>query len=558
MSEAIMYGAALQEMSTAVDLDQLEPGIPFSVTWIVENNGDRAWDGAVSLVYTDEEYPETADFPHTNLASSDSFALTELGEGGAVVPGDTAFLTFRFTAPGKPDTYWTGWQMQTGSGERFGPVLELRATVIVPLEKGVGELSYDMLGFENSFTAYNNMPGGQKFRGTWTIRNSGFDPWSGNFQIKYTPQKTADTNDAASIPMGLPETQRLGDLIGKEAVSPGETILIPLNFGAPEEPGIYAFQWQLMDEAGEPFGGTRWMRIVVRQPDGLAPPPPMDSDAYSYQGPQVTFFTGIHGPASDWMWGDGGFKKMMTRLNMPIFYWSVGGNKDNSGFGDISRNAVRLYWAPRPISAEEAYAEIRDSELRPFWDRGYRRFVFFNEPQFDAKIAGIEEGFGIAWKSADEFGDFLKICLQRARADFPGIHLYTTPMSSNEAFAPWHWRERMWAHVNGLVDGWCMHAYTGNNVDVEAAANDIAGQVKMLQRRFRLQIPVFISEASVNRGENAWQKAQVAHRLHQLLSQTRGVEGVFWYAAEWDPNSDHNHEGWYRNGIADAYLQQIV
>ena len=131
-------------------------------------------------------------------------------------------------------------------------------------------------------------------------------------------------------------------------------------------------------------------------------------------------------------------------------------------------------------------------------------------------------------------------------------------MSSNEAFAPWHWRERMWAHVNGLVDGWCMHAYTGDNVNVEAAASDIAGQVKELQRRFRLQIPIFVSEASVNRGDNSWQKAQVAHRLHQKLSQVPGVEGVFWYAAEWDPASDHHNEGWYRTGIADAYLQQLV
>ena len=406
MSQANMYQAKVLEFVSASDLDQLEPGAPFEVTWTVRNSGEAAWDASTQLVYTDESYADTADIPHTNLAGADSFTLAELGEGGEIVPGDTAFLTLIFGAPFQPDMYWTGWQLLTGDGERFGPVLELRATVIKPLEKGLGELSYEVAGFTNSFASYNNMHAGQTFTGTWTLKNSGVDPWSGNFQVKYTPQQTADTNDATSSAMGVAEVSRLGDLSGNEQVAPGENVVIPLNFKAPDQPGIYAFQWQMADEAGQPFGGTRWMRIVVRQPDGLAPPPPSTTGAYSYHGPQVTYFTGIHGPASDWMWGDGGFRNMMGKLNMPVFYWSVGGNKDNSGFGDKSRNAVRLYWAPRKVSPDDAYVEIRDGELRPFWDRGYRRFVFFNEPQFDAKIAGIEEGFSISWDSADELGRF--------------------------------------------------------------------------------------------------------------------------------------------------------
>jgi hypothetical protein len=148
--------------------------------------------------------------------------------------------------------------------------------------------------------------------------------------------------------------------------------------------------------------------------------------------------------------------------------------------------------------------------------------------------------------------------LQRARAEFPGIKLYTTPMSSNAAFDPWHWYNAMWSQVQGLVDGWCMHAYTGDNANVEEAAGDIAGQVVELQRRFALQIPIIVSEASVNRGSDAQQKARVARRVHQKLSAVPGVEGVYWYAAEWDPASDKHHEGWFHTGIADAYLAQVV
>jgi hypothetical protein len=103
-----------------------------------------------------------------------------------------------------------------------------------------------------------------------------------------------------------------------------------------------------------------------------------------------------------------------------------------------------------------------------------------------------------------------------------------------------------------------MHAYTGDNNDANAAAQDIANQVIELQRRLQLQIPIIVSEASVNRGDNAVQKAQVARLLPAKLSHIGGVEGVFWYAADWNPDFDTHHEGWFRTGIADAYLHQVA
>ena len=164
----------------------------------------------------------------------------------------------------------------------------------------------------------------------------------------------------------------------------------------------------------------------------------------------------------------------------------------------------------------------------------------------------------IAWYSKEEFAQFLKHCLQRTKQEFPGIKLYTTPMTSNAAFDPWGWRAAMWQQVKGLVDGWCMHAYTGNNSDADAAAQDIANQIIHLKREFQFTIPIVVSEASVNRGNNAAQKAQVAHLLPQKLAHISGIEGVFWYAADWNKDYDVNNEGWFQNGIADAYLQQSV
>jgi hypothetical protein len=411
-----------------------------------------------------------------------------------------------------------------------------------------------LVSFENSVESYNNMAAGQAFSGTWILKNTGFQTWTGDFRVVYHDQATGNTLDALRDRMGTEPSHTLREVSGRDRVDPDESVVIRVNFTAPQQPGIYAYHWQLVSDDGVPFGGVRWMRIVVARADGTAPPEPSDGLSFTHTGPEVTFFTGIHGPADDFVWGQQRFQDMIKRLNMPVFFMSHGSNPDFSALGDPQRNVVRLYWNPRPVTADEAYEEVRDDQLRRWWDRGYRRFVFFNEPQLDGRITRSEEGFGIAWKTKEEFARFLQTNLARARQEFPGIQLYTTPMTSNEAFDPWGWRHTMWAHVQGLVHGWCMHAYTGDNNDANAAAQDIANQVVEVQRRLQLQVPVIVSEASVNRGDNAVQKAEVARLLPTKLAHIGGVEGVFWYAADWNPDFDTHHEGWFRNGIADAYL----
>ena len=547
--------AKVVSMETFADLDQLLPDEPFTVTWVLANNGEAAWQD-VTFAFVGEATNGQADIPYVNLAGEAKFSLDSLGAENRVEPGHVAHLTVPLVAPRKPGVYLTGWQLQTAVGVPFGSVCELRTIVVSPTAKALASYNYQLIDFTNSEPNYNAMQPGQPFTGKWTLKNTGVDAWSGDFKIVASAETQADTRDAQFNPMGAALQAALRDLSGRDTVPPDATVTLQIQFAAPQKPGIYAFHWHLLDAAGRPFGGRRWMRIVVKGQMVPVPQPPQDSAAHVYGGTAVTFFTGIHGPADDWRWNDGGFQRMMQKLALPIFFWSQGANSDYAHFGDKVKNVVRLYWNPRAVSAQEAYREVANDQLRKWWDKGYRRFVFFNEPQFGKEIAKIEEGMGIAWHNKEQFAHFLAQCLQLARQEFPGIQLFTTPMSSNSAFDPWGWRAAMWAQVQGLVDGWCMHAYTGNNINDEAAAQDIANQVVELQHRFQLQIPIIISEASVNRGNDAAQKARVAHLLHKKLSQVPGIEAVFWYAADWNPEYDTHHEGWYHNGIADAYLQQ--
>lgn len=553
------------------DLDQLRPGEQFELTWGFRNDGDTAWEDVI-LVYTDESFPETIDHAHTNLAEKAEYQLAELGAGKRIVPGDTAYISVQMFAPEAAGSYVTGWQLKTAESNRFGPIREMRIIVVDSGEKSLTGLKYDAT-FKNYAPNYFNLKPGEQFKGVWTLVNEGIDSWSGNFRVAYHTNTVSQNWDAVNDSMGVKETRSLYECTGKRTVEPDDTVAIPFNFTAPQTPNIYAFHWHMLDESGQPFGGTRWMRVAVKQQAGTAPSPspspspatgtpspvphsPVNTGNSTYQGKAVTFFTGIHGPADDWMWGNAAFQNKMKALNMPVFFWSQGANGDYAHFGDKTKNAIRLYWNPRAVSAEEAYKEVRDDQLKKWWDRGYRRFIFFNEPQFGKEIAKIEEGMGISWHNKTEFAAFLGKCLRLAKADYPDIQLFTTPMSSNDAFDPWGWRDEMWAQVKGVVDGWCMHAYSGDNVNAEAAAQNIADQVVALQRRYQLQIPIIISEASVNRGSDAEQKARVAHLLHKKLSKIAGVEGLFWYAADWKPEYDSHKEGWFRNGIADAYIRQ--
>ncbi len=561
MTEPDQNHVGALDLYTFSDLDQLLPDETTEVILAFRNDGAADWDGEYTLVYTDESHAEAIAYPHTLLASRDSFALAELGAAGRIVPGDTAYLSLPLTAPKMPGVYVTGWQMQAPSGERFGPVAEARVVVIEPPGKGLDELSYQLVTFVNSAANKNSMSPGEAFIGTWTLRNTSFQAWEGDFRIVYSAANVDKTVNAISDPMGVTLGRSLWELAGRQRIQPGEEFIVRLNFVAPKTPGFYAFHWQIVGPSGAPISGTRWMTILVAEVNGTAPPPPTLSSGgagYVYRGPQVTFFTGIHGPADDWRWNSPQFQEMMKKLNMPVFFMSHGINPDFGGMGDRNRNVVRLVWNPRAVSADVAYEELRDDAIRRWWDRGYRRFVFFNEPQLHSMDGVSKEGFGTTWHSAEEFARFLKTNLIRARQDFPGIFLYTTPMTSNAAFDPWKWYAVMWAEVRNHVDGWCMHAYSGNNGDANAAAQDIADQVVEVQRRMGLQIPIIVSEASVNRGGDANQKARAARLLPGKLAHVPGVEGIFWFAADWDEGLDKNNEGWFRKGIAQAYLNNPI
>jgi hypothetical protein len=143
-------------------------------------------------------------------------------------------------------------------------------------EEPAGSLAYQMLTFKNSVDSFDNMLPGRQFSGTWTIQNTGTRTWSGDFSIAYLDQATDNTLDAVRDLMSADSSYTLRELTGRERVNPGETVTIRLDLVAPQQPGVYAFHWQLQSAAGQAFGGVRWLRIgVAGQPSILPTPEPV-------------------------------------------------------------------------------------------------------------------------------------------------------------------------------------------------------------------------------------------------------------------------------------------
>jgi hypothetical protein len=106
------------------------------------------------------------------------------------------------------------------------------------------------------------------------------------------------------------------------------------------------------------------------------------------------------------------------------------------------------------------------------------------------------------------------------------------------------------------MSGFCLHAYTGITNDVTSAVNDIVNQVKESQAYLNLQVPLVLSESSVNRAASADYKAAVYREVENKLRFMPGIEAVCWYVSSWaqvPPEQDGHKEDWIKWGIGEAY-----
>ena len=274
------------------------------------------------------------------------------------------------------------------------------------------------------------------------------------------------------------------------------------------------------------------------------------SPPYQYNGPPVTFQAALHAPGSDWEWQTASVQAMYTRLAMPVKWLSNGISADYyPRFNKPEFHIIRVFWKPdRKKSPAEAWTQdIRDGVMR-FYAKGGRNFELLNEVNL------AEEGWGLVWSTATELAEWLIGMTNIIKANCPGAKVYYPGMSPG---VPWTNQfaitDVVWPMVRPVMDGFCLHCYTGETASVQIAAANIVSQVTQTQVYLDLQVPLVISEASVNRPASPKFKADVYHAIEASLRDKPGIQAVCWFIGSWQGDADVNQEDWLRRGIDTYY-----
>lgn len=291
--------------------------------------------------------------------------------------------------------------------------------------------------------------------------------------------------------------------------------------------------------------------FVTAAGTGTEPPPSPD---YEYNGPAVTFAPMIHAPADEWRWPT--VNSMIAGLGIGVKFLSHGVNADFVGQYAGKKRICRLFWnnpaGDSVKTAQQKWNMDWAGDFGRMYNAGIRHFEIHNEPRL------ASEGFGRQWASAAEWGNWLSQMVDIIKAQYPQAKLYYPGESPG---LPWSdqfsFTNVAWPMVRGKMDGFCLHAYSGSSV-FNTAVEEIVGQVLEAQAYLNLQVPLIVSESSVNRGVDYWHKANVYVEVEKRLNGVPGIEGVAWFISDWynpPPDQAGNGESFYGTALPTFYMQ---
>jgi RHS repeat-associated protein len=190
----------------------------------------------------------------TTWAQSGFYRLAPVGAGSgawsigrvelpvaSVSPGQSVVFNFNVVAPAGVGTYNFQWQMVQEFVEFFGdatPLLSINVT------RGNDAVF-------SSQVVPPSMTQGQTVPVTVSMTNTGTSTWTGG--LYYLASVGAGASAWSVVRAELP-TGPVGPV--QRAVSPGQTVTFTFNVVAPNTPGTYNFQWQMVQDGVEVFGAA--------------------------------------------------------------------------------------------------------------------------------------------------------------------------------------------------------------------------------------------------------------------------------------------------------------
>ncbi len=225
---------------TVADGTQMQPGQVFTKTWRLRNTGSTTWDAGTKLVFASGDRmdgPDEAPLP-----------------AAPVLPGQTANVSIKLTAPAQAGRHRSTWQLRGPDGQPFPNTFY--AEIVVKAVAAFDEVSYvaDLTVPDGTV-----VKPGATFVKTWRVRNTGTTTWTTDYALRF----------AADKQMGGPDSVPLA-----RAVKPGEVVELSVRLRAPKRAGRHRSTWKLANAAGMLFEYGQYAEIQV--PRVVAPVQKLD------------------------------------------------------------------------------------------------------------------------------------------------------------------------------------------------------------------------------------------------------------------------------------------
>jgi len=230
------------------DIFGMLPGEIRSVAITMKNTGSTTWTGG-------GEYKLGTQNPPDNTLWTGSTRLY-LSENEAIKPGDSKTFTFNITAPTTLGTYNFQWRMVQDGVAWFG---DYTPTIRIKVDPPANSAQF----ISQSVSAV--LRPGEKKTVSITMKNIGTSTWSGTGDYKLGSQSPPDN----TLWTGYTRVY----FAENEAVKPGDSKTFTFDITAPNMPGIYNFQWRMVQDGVGWFGDlSRFVAISVTS-GGVEPPP---------------------------------------------------------------------------------------------------------------------------------------------------------------------------------------------------------------------------------------------------------------------------------------------
>ena len=198
------------------------PGQTFPVSVTMRNTGTTTW-AATSLYRLGSQ----------NAEDNNTWGVNRIELPSNVAPGESTTFNFNVTAPARVGVYNFQWQMVQDNVEWFG---DFSTNIVVT--DGVNSALFV------SQVAPNVMTPGQTYPVTVTMTNTGNTTWTAGNLYRLGSQNAQDNT-----------VWGLGRVELPNEVAPGASATFNFNVVAPTTTGTYNFQWQMVEDFVEWFGG---------------------------------------------------------------------------------------------------------------------------------------------------------------------------------------------------------------------------------------------------------------------------------------------------------------